>query len=340
MEQTLGNRISARRKQKKMTQDQLAEQLGVTAQAVSKWENDQSCPDISMLPRLATIFGCSTDELLGIETATTVHHAEVITDDDAKKEDGLHITRGGFEFKLENGDRKGAIGFAVLVLTVGGLTLANHLLSWGASFWSILWPTTILVFGLFGSIPSFSFGSLGCAAFGAYFLLDNLNILPFEMGWSLALPIALLFFGISLLIKAIRKPKRVRPIITVNRNGADSLNTNYSVDEETFSYSASFGSSKHYVEMPRLSYGSVNSSFCETTIDLSGVEEITEACAVDVNLSFGECTVLVPRRYSVDLDKNASFASVVLKGEPAQTTDGTIVVTANATFGQVTIWYI
>ena len=204
MEQTLGNRISARRKQKKMTQDQLAEQLGVTAQAVSKWENDQSCPDITMLPRLATIFGCSTDELLGIETATTVHHAEVITDDDAKKEDGLHITRGGFEFKLENGDRKGAIGFAVLVLTVGGLTLANHLLSWGASFWSILWPTTILVFGLFGSIPSFSFGSLGCAAFGAYFLLDNLNILPFEMGWSLALPIALLFFGISLLIKAIR----------------------------------------------------------------------------------------------------------------------------------------
>lgn len=336
MEQTLGNRISARRKQKKMTQDQLAEQLGVTAQAVSKWENDQSCPDITMLPRLATIFDCSTDELLGIETATTVHHAEVITDDDAKKEDGLHITRGGFEFKLENGDRKGAIGFAVLVLTVGGLTLANHLLSWGASFWSILWPTTILVFGLFGSIPSFSFGSLGCAAFGAYFLLDNLNILPFEMGWSLALPIALLFFGISLLVKAFHKPKSIK----FNRNGANSMNSYFQTEDDTFECDNSFGSSKHYVEMPRLSYGSVNSSFCETTIDLSGVKEIAEACAVDVNLSFGECTVLVPRRYSVDLDKNASFASVVLKGEPAQTTDGTIVVTANATFGQVTIRYI
>ena len=67
MEETLGKRIIANRKQLGMTQDKLAEQLGVTAQAVSKWENDQSCPDITMLPRLSEIFGCTTDELLGIE---------------------------------------------------------------------------------------------------------------------------------------------------------------------------------------------------------------------------------------------------------------------------------
>ena len=67
MDQTLGKRISAHRKQLGLTQDQLAEKLGVTAQAVSKWENDQSCPDISMLPKLAEIFGTSIDELLGRE---------------------------------------------------------------------------------------------------------------------------------------------------------------------------------------------------------------------------------------------------------------------------------
>ena len=42
MQETIGKRIMQNRKQLKLTQDQLAEQLGVTAQAVSKWENDQS----------------------------------------------------------------------------------------------------------------------------------------------------------------------------------------------------------------------------------------------------------------------------------------------------------
>ena len=63
MEQTIGRRIAENRKRLGMTQDQLAEKLGVTAQAVSKWENAQSCPDITMLPRLAEIYGISTDAL-------------------------------------------------------------------------------------------------------------------------------------------------------------------------------------------------------------------------------------------------------------------------------------
>ena len=67
MEETLGKRIVFHRKRLGLTQDALAERMGVTAQAVSKWENDQSCPDIGALPKLAEIFGISTDELLGVE---------------------------------------------------------------------------------------------------------------------------------------------------------------------------------------------------------------------------------------------------------------------------------
>ena len=64
---TLGNKISALRKAKGIKQEELAERLGVSPQAVSKWENDISCPDIMLLPKLADIFQVTVDELLSRE---------------------------------------------------------------------------------------------------------------------------------------------------------------------------------------------------------------------------------------------------------------------------------
>ncbi len=64
MENTLGKRIADLRREKGLKQDELAEMLSVSPQAVSKWENDQTCPDISLLPELAKILGVSVDELL------------------------------------------------------------------------------------------------------------------------------------------------------------------------------------------------------------------------------------------------------------------------------------
>ena len=64
MEITIGKRIAALRREKNLKQDDLAQMLEVSPQAVSKWENDQTCPDISLLPNLAKILGVSVDELL------------------------------------------------------------------------------------------------------------------------------------------------------------------------------------------------------------------------------------------------------------------------------------
>lgn len=61
---TLGRRIQALRREQALTQDALAERMGVTPQAVSKWENDLSCPDILSLPRLAKELHTSIDTLL------------------------------------------------------------------------------------------------------------------------------------------------------------------------------------------------------------------------------------------------------------------------------------
>ena len=61
---TIGKRIAEYRKKRNLKQDELAEMLEVSAQAVSKWENDLSCPDISLLPELSKIFGVSIDEIV------------------------------------------------------------------------------------------------------------------------------------------------------------------------------------------------------------------------------------------------------------------------------------
>lgn len=68
MNETIGNRIAKYRKQKGMTQEELASKLGVSSQAVSKWENDASCPDIGLLPLLCRTLGISADELLSGKT--------------------------------------------------------------------------------------------------------------------------------------------------------------------------------------------------------------------------------------------------------------------------------
>ena len=89
MKKTLGGRIAEKRKARGLKQDELAERLGVSAQAVSKWENDISCPDIMTLPQLAEILGCSIDELLtGKEEA---REAVLVPDGERKDFDKLVI---------------------------------------------------------------------------------------------------------------------------------------------------------------------------------------------------------------------------------------------------------
>lgn len=65
--QTMGEIISTLRKEKGMTQKDLAEQMGVTDKAVSKWERNLSCPDVTTIPRLAEVLDTTVERLLDVQ---------------------------------------------------------------------------------------------------------------------------------------------------------------------------------------------------------------------------------------------------------------------------------
>jgi transcriptional regulator with XRE-family HTH domain len=66
---TLGEKIAYYRKQQRISQEQLAEKVGVSRQAVSKWEQDAALPELDNLVTLSRLFSVSTDVLLGLKEA-------------------------------------------------------------------------------------------------------------------------------------------------------------------------------------------------------------------------------------------------------------------------------
>jgi len=74
----IGTNIYTLRKEKKITQAQLAEKLGVSEQAISKWENDQCAPDVSLFPIIAEFFGVSIDRIFGYHTSSYSEEVEAV----------------------------------------------------------------------------------------------------------------------------------------------------------------------------------------------------------------------------------------------------------------------
>ena len=339
MEETLGKRIIANRKRLGMTQDKLAEQLGVTAQAVSKWENDQSCPDITMLPKLAEIFGISIDALLGCETQKKVYEADVVesipTED--PEPEGLHVQKNNWEFHWDAG-RGSYIWFAVWVLLMGAMMLFNTIMHRRVGLWDMAWPSALLLFGLGGLYPKFSFFRLGCALFGGYSLLENMEFTFLGLSSQLLVPVAVLLFGLSLLIDALHKPKGHRFAFT--HNGKNLKRSRCEVKDEVFDCSLSFGEVSTVIDTPRLRHGEANVSFGELEIDLSGCEEIAPGCTIDASCSFGELTIKVPSRYRIEAEAGTSFGNFEIKGAPDPEPAAVINLDASVSFGEICVKYI
>ena len=331
MEQSLGKRIMQHRKDMGLTQDQLAEKLGVTAQAVSKWENDQSCPDINMLPKLAEVFGTTTDALLGHEK---VYETEVVQPEPEKEEKDGH-----WEFHWDGG-RKGALSTAIFVLLVGGLLFAARYFGWEVGFWGIAWPSALLVYGFFALLHAPCFTNVVCTLLGGYFLINNLGIFDISLDKSLIFPALIVILGVSLLLDALRKPKRGRFYINKKGDISHKSKGHFTQEGEQFDCSLSFGEVSHQITLPRISSGKASISFGEMTLDLTDCGEIADGCRIEVGASFGELRLMVPRQYRVECDAGTSFGEISTHGHPDSSPKGVICLTGGVSFGELEIHYV
>lgn len=154
------NRLIALRKEKGLSQEQLADKLGVSRQAISKWENGESAPDTDNLIALADIYGISLDELLGKKGAPKVEVAEGDVIDPEEKEDDYDDDDNGSFFTGLRPVGPTRLGFAIKM--VGGvgtlLSVVAYLLMgflWqgpsGNLGWACGW-TVLLVPGLIVSL--------------------------------------------------------------------------------------------------------------------------------------------------------------------------------------------
>lgn len=129
----LADRLVALRKENKLSQEALAEKLGLSRQSISKWERAEASPDTDNLIALAEAYGMSLDELLGNESTKAEKRVEK-----AEKEDNKFLKLSPIFFLV-----------TVAVYAVGGIAIGGK---WWATAWMLF--TLVLSFALYSASKS------------------------------------------------------------------------------------------------------------------------------------------------------------------------------------------
>ncbi len=329
--ETMGKRISDLRKGKGMTQEQLAQLLGVTPQAVSKWENDLSCPDISILPQLAEALGVTTDELLGKAPLQTV------SPETEKQSGKAHVS---VRLRMNKAEK---VIFALLLMGIGVVFLLNafHVieLGEGVTFGSVLWPFLVACIGVLACRSELNPVSIGLFLFGVYMLLFNLGIIPaqYKLTWAMAWPVALILIGVTILLHfLLPKRKKEGGIFEVEKSDPVFDCT----DESGFiRIDSAFTSQTKCVETGAPFTGAkIDSSFGSLVLDLSQAE-IQNGALIDADVSFGSLTVRLPAFVGANAACKTAFGGYDC---PPGNPDAEIKVSLNGdvSFGKIEVEYV
>ena len=333
--QTMGKRITALRKEKGMTQEQLAERLGVSAQAVSKWENDVSCPDISILTELATVLGVSTDELLGAKPV----QPRVVVVDSNKEKNGK--SNGKFSVTYDGGKREG-LWFAVAMILVGLAFLLSktNVLPGGAgvTFWNIVWPAVLIGVGVSWFVHDLSPLGFGVAALGLYYLLFHLGAISYVLSWGVIWPVLIVLLGLTILIDRLFPNRRRRG--WCGRHVHHEGKSEFSVSEGYLNYECAFSEENRRVESDPFAGADVDVSFGKSVLDMTAIHAVQPNARIDADVSFGTLELLVPRAIRIQISADKAFGAIQQHGAPADDAQMTVRLFGDVSFGSIEIRYL
>ena len=332
--ETMGKRIADLRKQKGMTQEQLAQQLGVTAQAVSKWENDLSCPDISILPQLAEVLGVTTDELLG-----KVQLRSLSLEDAEKTEKRKHTVN--VRLNLQKWEK---VVFALLVMGLGIVFLLSALhvieLGEGISLWSVLWPFCLTFIGVMLCKSDLSPVSLGIALFGLYMLLYNVGVIPaqYRLTWSMIWPAALILIGLTVLLGYLFPRKKGEGEGFFHVEKGDPV-FEYAEEGGYVRVESAFSTQTKKVTGDEPFRGAkIDMSFGSLTFDLTEAN-IENGATIDADVSFGSMTLRLPAFVGIKSESSAAFGGVNCPtGDPNAAIR--INLKGDVSFGKIEVEYV
>ncbi len=331
-QQTMGKRITALRKEKGMTQEQLAEKVGVSAQAVSKWENDLSCPDISILAALSDALGVSTDELLG---AQPIKPRVVVVEKGSS--DGAAANNAAHHVKSEI--KRGNVWFALIIILLGVSFLLTKLNVLDVSIWQIVWPAVLIGCGVAWTVNDFSPFALAVALLGLYYLLYNLGGITYELTWGVVWPVLVIVLGLSILLDCVWPRSRRKKCEDRCYDGHDKV-SQYSEEAGFVHYDCSFGEENRRVTGTRFMGAKVELSFGKSVLDLTQVSEVAPGAVISAEVSFGSFELLVPRSIRVENVSDKAFGSVQTIGAPDSTAQWTVSMNGSVSFGSIILRYV
>ena len=326
---TLGERIKAHRTALGMSQEKLAQSLGVTAQAVSKWEHDQSCPDISILPILADRFGITLDELLGRTESKAI--CQPATEE--KKKAAANWTWNW------SAGRSGMI-FALYIILLGALMGVNNFFDLGLSWWDHIWTLGLAFMGIFSLRTGSVIFGVVMALGGTGLLLSKYGLFSIQLSWNVVLPALVFLWGLSLLVEIFIKKKSLVDIrVAPGKNVIEERE--FSCVDGWVNCDFSKGQHREAVCTELLRGGEINTSFGSFTLDFSACAAAAGDCSLEIDNNFGTLTLLFPKHLQVRIDETDSdFSAEKIEGEPAELIRGTVILRVDNSFGTLNIRYI
>ena len=325
---TMGKRIAQLRRNKGFTQEQLAEKVGVSAQAVSKWENDISSPDISIIPSLAATLGVTTDELLG--TKPIEPHVVIVEAENKDREFVLNLNKG----------KADGIIIGTLLVVFGVLLGLGRLgvlpVFEDATFFQLLWPLAIIFCGISWSLHHLSPLSVGVLALGGYLFAYNANWIQAPLQWSVIWPILLVLVGVSIISGFLfKKSHRFH----WSKCWKDNEKMNYTDGDGFVHAECAFTGEKRQVVCEEFRGGDVEVSFGSLLLDLVACSRFSEDCALKVEVSFGSLEILLPHHVQVIRGVDNSFAACTMHGAPDTHTTGKLYLKGDVSFGSIEVHY-